>query len=91
MNAALHTARILVLTSMATLGLVNPVLAHPGHISAFRTGVLHYLAGPDHLLPAVFVGFCAGMLMIRTRSHWLVRSGRLVVAGSLALLLVRLF
>ena len=42
-------------------------------------------------LVAVFVGFCAGMLMIRTRSHWLVRSGRLVVTGSLALLLVRLF
>ncbi len=67
MNAALHIARILVLTSTATLGLVNPVLAHPGHISAFRTGLLHYLPSPDHLLPAVFIGICAGLLMIPRR------------------------
>lgn len=76
MNAAPHMSRILVLTSTAALGLVSPALAHPGHMSVFRSGLLHYLASLDHLLPAVIAGLCAVLLLSYRRRLRLGRSQR---------------
>ncbi|WP_193086732.1 HupE/UreJ family protein [Advenella sp. FME57] len=56
------------LTALALLSLAQPVLAHPGHpghtdtISMLTDGLLHPLAGPDHLLAMLAVGVWSALV-----------------------------
>lgn len=56
------------LTALALLSLAQPVLAHPGHpehtdtLSMLIDGLLHPLAGPDHLLAMFAVGIWSALV-----------------------------
>ena len=56
------------LTTLSLFSLAQPVLAHPGHaehtdtLSMLTEGLLHPLAGPDHLLAMLAVGIWSALV-----------------------------
>lgn len=63
------------LTLAAALLLPLPALAHPGgdHVHGLAAGLLHPLAGPDHLVAMLAIGLWAGLL--GGRLVWLLPAG----------------
>lgn len=61
------------LTALMLLSLAQPVLAHPGHpehsdtLSMLTEGLLHPLAGPDHLLAMLSVGVWSALMQPSVR------------------------